>query len=73
MCVNSKLREDESFDVGLRDGAVDVREDEFGVLFEQEDGEGNLHVNRLHDEESLVVTGLLRNIFIWEWSVEEFV
>ena len=64
MCVDSELREDKPFDVGLRDGAVDVRENEFGVLFEQEDGEGNLHVNRLHDEESLVVAGLLRNIFI---------
>ena len=65
MCIDSKLREDEPFDVGLCDGAVDVREDEFGVLFEQEDGEGDLHVNRLHDEESLVVTGLLRNILIF--------
>jgi hypothetical protein len=65
VCVYSKLREDEAFDVGLGDGAVDVRENEFGVLFEQEDGEGNLHVNRFHDEETLVVTGLLRNILIF--------
>jgi hypothetical protein len=64
VCIDSKLREDEPFDVGLCDGAVNVCENEFGVLFEQEDGEWNLHVNRFHDEETLVVTGLLKEILI---------
>ena len=58
MCVDSELREDESFDVGLGDGSVDVGENEFCVLVEKKNRKRNLDVNRIHYEKTLVVAGL---------------
>ena len=58
MGVNSELREDESLDVGLRDGTVDVRQHEPGRLIEKKNGERDLDVDRVHHERPLVVAGL---------------
>ena len=58
MNVDPELGEDESPDVGLGDGAVDVGEDEPRRLVEEENGERHLDLDRVDDEDALVVAGL---------------
>ena len=58
MSVDSELWEDESFDVRLGDGPVDVGENESGRLVEKKDRERNLDVNGVDYEKTFVVSGL---------------
>ena len=61
MGVHPNVRENQAFDVGLSDGAVDVGQDDPRRLVQEVDRERYLHMDRVDDEKSFVESGLKSN------------
>ena len=58
MRINSKLLVNQSSNVRLGNCSVNDRDDESGRLIEKKDRERNLDLNRVNDENSVVLTRL---------------